>query len=713
VAFFQKENFRQDLFGGLSAGIVTLPVALAYGVASGLGPIAGMYTAIILGLIAVIFGGTDTQISSPVGAMTVVVALIIATEVTIAGSIDAALPVLIVMFALTGLIQMLMGLFKVGANIRYVPYTVVSGFMSGIGIIIMVMQVKDVFGVYDSGFNSVPSILMHFDYFILNANWFSVMVALATVGIIYLFPLITKRIPSSLIALIAVTSAVYFLKLDVQHLGEVEIHFSHFEMSYLNQIFQSEVIFRILVAAFSLAILSSINTLLSSVAADEMTQTVHDSNKELFGQGLGNFVAGIFGGFPGGGAVACTVANIQSGGRNKISGVISSLFLLVTLLFGSHLAAVIPNAVLGGILFHIGIVIIDFKTLKRVSKISKADNFVMFTVLILTLFWNLVYAVVIGLVFASLHFMKRMSDVVEEDTNKSRVDELVNEVIGRFNDKLIRALIQLFVVIADLEGHTNKSRVVVENFLKGRVHQDKTKQYLTFYDDLIERQIQVSNKKEGMHKKNAMSSVKVLKICTQINKELASREKHFILLRLIEYVNTGDSPTLQELEFVDLVADVFGISKETKAAATEIALSEDNVSGESTRIIRDIKAFEKHVLIKNLKGPIFFGFSHRFLISMRSISENTKAVVFNMSFVPFMDHSGVRTFSEVVQFLKGKNIEVCFSGLSDENQRLLRGIDLIPNTVPEECVFSTIEECVMWLNEPGQIRNSIIAEVTD
>jgi anti-anti-sigma regulatory factor len=230
---------------------------------------------------------------------------------------------------------------------------------------------------------------------------------------------------------------------------------------------------------------------------------------------------------------------------------------------------------------------------------------------------------------------------------------------------------------------------------------------------LIERQIQVSNKKEGMHKKNAMSSVKVLKICTQINKELASREKHFILLRLIEYVNTGDSPTLQELEFVDLVADVFGISKETKAAATEIALSEDNVSGESTRIIRDIKAFEKHVLIKNLKGPIFFGFSHRFLISMRSISENTKAVVFNMSFVPFMDHSGVRTFSEVVQFLKGKNIEVCFSGLSDENQRLLRGIDLIPNTVPEECVFSTIEECVMWLNEPGQIRNSIIAEVTD
>ena len=711
MTFFQKDNFRQDLFGGISAGIVTLPVALAYGVATGLGPIAGMYTAIILGLIAVVFGGTDTQISSPVGAMTVVVAFIIATEVSISGSIEKALPVLIVMFALTGLIQMLMGLFKVGANIRYVPYTVVSGFMSGIGIIIMVLQVKDIFGVYNSDYNSVSSILMHFDHFIQNANWYAFVVAGLTIAIIYLFPLLTKRVPSSLIALISVTSIVYFFNLDVHSLGEVEIHFSHFEMSFFDQIFKSDVLFRILLAAFSLAILGSINTLLTSVVADKMTHTVHNSNKELFGQGLGNFVAGIFGGFPGSGAVACTVANIQSGGRNKISGVISSLFLLVILLFGSHLAAVIPNAVLGGILFHIGLVIIDFKTLKKVGKISKADNFVMFTVLILTVFWNLVYAVIIGLVIASFHFMKRMSDVVEQDTNKSRVDELVNEVIGRFNDKLIRALIQLFVLIADLDGHTNKSRVVVENFLKGRVHVDQMRQYLDFYDDLIERQIQVSDKKAGLHKKNAMSSVKVLKICTQINTELESREKQFILRRLIEYVNNGSAPTIQELEFVDLVGDVFGISKEVVAEAKEIASSEDRITEESTRIIRDIKGFEKHVLIKNLKGPIFFGFSHRFLISMRNISEDTRAVVFNMSFVPFMDHSGVRTFAEVVQFLKQKEIEVCFSGLSEENLQLLRGVDLIPNTVPEKCVFKSIEECVMWLNEPGQIRSSFSQDV--
>ncbi|MBT7749425.1 MAG: STAS domain-containing protein [Flavobacteriales bacterium] len=713
MAFFQKENFRQDVFGGLSAGIVTLPVALAYGVATGLGPIAGMYTAIILGLIAVIFGGTDTQISSPVGAMTVVVAFIIGTEVAISGSIDAALPVLIVIFALTGLIQMLMGFFKVGANIRYVPYTVVSGFMSGIGIIIMVLQVKDIFGVYDSGQKSVPEILLHFDYFIANANWNSFVVAAASILIIYLFPLLTKRIPSSLIALIAVTLAVYVLNIDTHKLGEVEIHFSHFEMSFLDQVLQSEVLFRIFLAAFSLAILGSINTLLTSVVADKMTHTLHDSNKELFGQGLGNFVAGIFGGFPGSGAVACTVANIQSGGLNRISGVISSLFLLVILLFGSHLAAIIPNALLGGILFHIGIVIIDFKTLKRIFKISKADNFVMFTVLTLTVFWNLVYAVIIGLVLASFHFMKRMSDVVEEDTNKSRVDELVNEVIGRFNDKLIRALIQLFVVIADLDGHTNKSRVVVANFLKGRVGVAESQQYLTYYDELIERQIQVSTKKEGRHKKNAMSSVKVLKICTQVNKELESREKLFILLRLIEYINIDGNPTIQELEFVDLVGDVFGIPKEEVEAAKKVVSTDDGFENDSTQIIRDIKGFEKHVLIKNIKGPVFFGFSYRFLLSMRSISDDTKAVVFNLSFVPFMDHSGVRTFAEVVQFLKEKNVEVCFSGVSSENQRLLRGVDLIPNVVPEECVFKNIEECVMWLNEPGQMRNQNRQELED
>ncbi len=705
MAFFKKENFRQDLFGGISAGIVTLPVALAYGVATGLGPIAGMYTAIILGLIAVIFGGTDTQISSPVGAMTVVVALLIATEVRIAGDLDSALPVLIVIFALTGLIQMLMGLFKVGANIRYVPYTVVSGFMSGIGIIIMVLQMKDIFGVYDSGFNSVTDILLNLGYFISNANWNAFLVAGLTIAIIYLFPLLTKRIPSSLVALIVVTSGVYIFGIDVHNLGEVKIHFSHFEMSYLDQIFKPDVLLRIILAAFSLAILSSINTLLTSVVADKMTHTVHDSNKELFGQGLGNLVTGVFGGFPGSGAVACTVANIQSGGRNKISGVISSLFLLVILLFGSNLAAVIPNAVLGGILFHIGIVIIDFNTLKKVSRISKADNFVMFTVLTLTVFWNLVYAVIIGLVLASFHFLKKMSDVVEEDTNKSRVDELVNEAIGSFNDKLIRALVQLFVVIADLEGHTNKSRVVVANFLSTRVQENQLDKYLNYYDELLERQIRLNSKKKGMHKKNSMNSVKVLKLCTQVNRELEDREKYFILKRLLEYVNSDDTVTRQEIEFVDLVGDVFGISEEDIDEAKRVAFENETIVEESTTIVRDIKDFEKRVLIKNIKGPVFFGFSHRFLISMRSVSEETKAVIFNMSFVPFMDHSGVRTFTEVVQFLKERDIEVCFSGLSSGNFQLLEGIGLIHSTVPKECVFNSIQECVMWLSEPGQTKS--------
>lgn len=202
-----------------------------------------------------------------------------------------------------------------------------------------------------------------------------------------------------------------------------------------------------------------------------------------------------------------------------------------------------------------------------------------------------------------------------------------------------------------------------------------------------------------------MNSVKVLKLCTQVNKELEDREKYFILKRLLEYVNSGGTPTRQEIEFVDLVGDVFGISEEDIAEAKRIAFGNEAIVEESTTIIRDIKDFEKRVLIKNIKGPVFFGFSHRFLISMRSVSEETKAVIFNMSFVPFMDHSGVRTFAEVVQFLKERDIEVCFSGLSGDNLQLLEGIGLIPNTVAKECVFNSIQECVMWLSDPAQTKS--------
>lgn len=554
MSILAKDNIKGDILGGISAGIVTLPVALAYGVATGLGPMAGMYTAVILGFLAAIFGGTNTQISCPTGAMTVVVSFIIAKEVQVAGNLEAAVPVLIVIFILTGIIQMLLGLFKLGMNIRYVPYTVVSGFMSGIGIIIIILQMQDIFGVYDSGYGSVTQILSNVGHFIINAHWQSLAVAASTILIIFLLPLATKRIPSSLVALVVVTTISVFFDLDVKRLGEVEVHFAHFDLNYGEQIFQTQALIRISLAAISLALLGSINTLLTSVVADKMTATMHNSNRELVGQGLGNFVAGIFGGFPGSGATACTVANIQSGGRNKLSGIVSSTFLLVVLLFGTHIAAQIPHAVLGGILVHIGIVLIDKETLKNMRQIPKADNLVMMTVLILTVFWNLLYAVIIGLVFASFYFMKKMADVVEVDTEKTKIDKIVDQVIQSF---------------------------------------------------------------------------------------------------------------------------------------------------------KDAEGFERRVLIKSIRGPIFFGFSSRFLVTMRNIPEQVEAVIFNMSMVPYMDHSGVRTITEVIQFLNERKVNVCFSELSEANLKLLKGLQVIPKMIDEHHIFDSVEECIMWMHEPGHIENKL------
>ncbi len=189
MSYIVKGNIKGDILGGISAGIVTLPVALAYGVTTGLGPMAGMYTAVILGFLGAIFGGTNTQISSPTGAMAVVVALIVAKEVHLSGSLEKAIPVLVIIFVLTGIFQMLLGLFKLGMNIRYVPFTVVSGFMSGIGIIIIILQMHDIFGVYDTGHGSVPEILMNLGHFIANAHWQSLSIAAATILIIFFFRL--------------------------------------------------------------------------------------------------------------------------------------------------------------------------------------------------------------------------------------------------------------------------------------------------------------------------------------------------------------------------------------------------------------------------------------------------------------------------------------------------------------------------------------------
>ncbi len=555
--YISKKNLSGDILGGVTAGIMTLPAALAYGLTTGLGPTAGILTAIILGLMATIFGGTNTQISSPIGAMTVVVAFIVTKEIAIWGSLEKAMPILIAIFLLTGIIQLLLGVFKLGMNIRYVPFSVVSGFMSGIGVIIIVLQIKDITGVYDSPYQSVPDILIHIGYFLKRLHWQTLILALSVLVIIYFFPKISKRVPGSLAALIIVTVASLIFGLDVKRLGEIKVEFQHFDLPYDRIFHDSSTLLRIVFAALSLSILGSINTLLASVVADKMTQTEHNSNKELIGQGLGNFVSALAGGFPGGGAAAFTVANIKSGGRYRLSGLVSASFLLLILLFGRGIAAVIPHAVLGGILIYVGVVLIDKDTFNKMKRIPKADNVVMLTVLLLTVFWNLLYAVITGLVFAAFYFMKKMADVVETDTQKTKIDSIVQQVVDSF------------------EGPEN---------------------------------------------------------------------------------------------------------------------------------------LESKILVKTIRGPVFFGFSSRFLTSMRNTSDEIKAVIFDLAMVPYMDYSGVRTFMEVIQFLNEQKVNICFSRVSEANLKLLKGVDIIPKMVDKQHIFESVEECIMWLHEPGHIDNKFSDE---
>ncbi|HQV06847.1 MAG TPA: SulP family inorganic anion transporter, partial [Chitinophagaceae bacterium] len=310
---------KGDFFGGLTAGIVALPLALAFGVQSGLGAAAGLYGAIFVGLLASIFGGTPSQISGPTGPMTVISAATVALFISQSsdGSVTAVMGAIIASFVLAGIFQILMGIFKIGSLIKFIPYPVISGFMSGIGVIIILLQIFPAIGLasppttIDVVKEIVPA-LQSID------TWALVYSAL-TILIIYLFPKITKAVPSTLVALIAVTILSVILNKDVPIIGDIPQGLPPIHLDGLLNI-DAKYYTMILEAAATLAALGAIDSLLTSVVADNVTKTKHNSNKELIGQGIGNSVAGIFGGLPGAGATMRTLVNIRSGGRHKISG---------------------------------------------------------------------------------------------------------------------------------------------------------------------------------------------------------------------------------------------------------------------------------------------------------------------------------------------------------------------------------------------------------
>lgn len=603
-------NFRGNIFGGITAGIVALPLALAFGVQSGLGPDAGLYGAIFIGFFASLFGGTNTQISGPTAPMTAVSMVIIAGIIAAnEGDVEKALPYILLVFLLAGLLQIVMGVVGIGKYIKYIPYPVVSGFMTAIGVIILITQISPLLGYSverDEAFiqeykpqaeevlldkilkdeagegilvledfketisraekitdneihqeamtlakskgSGVIGTLRTLPRALSNINWLECVLALITIVIIFGFKKITTKVPSTLVALFVVSGGAYFLKLDYLPIKQIPSGFPNLNLDIFAN-FSLGQISPYVLTALTLAFLGAIDSLLTSVVADNMTKTKHKPNQELVGQGIGNSIAALFGGIPGAGATIRTVVNINSGGTTKLSGMIAALLLLVILLALGDVASQIPAAVLAGILITVGIGVMDYKGLRAIPKMPITEIVIMLLVLFLSVFWDLIYAVGIGVVLASLIFMKKIGDLTAQ-----------------------------------------KSKAVV----------------LDNADEL-------------------------------------------------------DEPWKDEINFPENL--------------------------------------RSKVFVKRLKGPVFFGSTSEIQELAREIPVSASHVIIRMGEVPYMDQSGIYTMEEILLELNQKDIHPMFEGLQEQPHAIMSSIDIIPDLVPEECLFEDFKEAMIYIRE--------------
>ncbi len=595
-------NIKGDVLGGLTAGIVALPLALAFGVSSGLGPSAGLYGAIFLSFFAALFGGTATQISGPTAPMTAVSMVVIATIIGVHnGSVEKALPYILAVFLLSGIFQIGLGFLGLGKYIKYIPYPVVSGFMTAIGVIILITQILPLIG-YDAkkDIELVESyrpmaeqsllekiltdetkdgilVIEDFEQAIDRANkidrseiieeaqnlaknnssgvigtikaipraigfinWIEVVLAFATIFIIYGFKRITTAVPSTLVALIVVSGVAIGFGIDYISIQQIPNGFPKIQWTLFTDFNLLEILPYVF-TALTLSLLGAIDSLLTSVVADNLTKTRHLPNKELIGQGIGNSIGAIFGGLPGAGATIRTVVNIQSGGKTRLSGMIAGIVLLLILLVLSPLASKIPAAVLAGILVTVGIGVMDYKGLNVLSKIPRTEIIIMTVVLLLSVFWNLVYAVGIGLLLACLFFMKKMGDLAK------------------------------------------------------------------------------NNSKVG----------------------LVSNEKEF-----------------------------------------EINISEKS---------------KGNVFIKQLNGPLFFGFTSEFVSIANKIPKTASLIIIDMEKVPYIDQSGLFALEDVVLDLDKKDIKIIMTGIQSQPMQLMKTIGILGELIPVERVFKSLADSKSFL----------------
>ncbi|MCG8361894.1 MAG: SulP family inorganic anion transporter [Pseudanabaenales cyanobacterium] len=431
------KNLRGDLFGGLTAAIVALPLALAFGVSSGAGPITGLYGAISVGFFAALFGGTPSQISGPTGPMTVVMTTVFTALIDQNPENGLAMAFTVVM--LGGIFQILFGVLRLGQYITLMPYTVISGFMSGIGVIIIILQLGPLLG-HDGG-GKVVNALQSLPDFIADPNLAAAGLGILTLVIVFGMPRHLNRvIPAPLLALVVCTLLSLLLPENsgLIKIGDIPTGWPKPQLPT----FQLAQIKDMLGYGVMLAMLGSIDSLLTSLVADNITRTEHNSDRELIGQGLGNLISGLVGGLPGAGATMRTVVNVNAGGKTPLSGIVHALVLLVILLGAGKLTANIPNAVLAGILIKVGIDIIDWSFLKRAHRVSRRGWAIMYGVLFLTVFVDLITAVAAGAFIANLFTIKRLSDLQakkvkaislpDEDMSLSQTEKkLLAEAEGR------------------------------------------------------------------------------------------------------------------------------------------------------------------------------------------------------------------------------------------------------------------------------------------
>ncbi|MBN09228.1 MAG: sodium-independent anion transporter [Flavobacteriaceae bacterium] len=598
--YFNFKHLKGDFFGGLTAGIVALPLALAFGVSSGLGPSAGLYGAIFVSFFAALFGGTETQISGPTAPMTAVSMVVIGSLIAInQGDVSKALPAILTIFLISGLMQICLGIVGFGKYIKYIPYPVVSGFMTAIGVIIIVTQIAPAIGYYpseDTEFvknfrpiaeeriqekmlnekilegnllleeitetiqkaknipeeeilkeskliaasrtSGVLGSIKFLPNTLTRINILEFLLALGTIIIIYGFKRITTAIPSTLVSLVIMSGIAVVFNLDYRTIETIPSGlpipniriFSEFSINSITPYFFT---------ALTLALLGAIDSLLTSVVADNMTKTKHKPNKELIGQGIGNTIGAIFGGIPGAGATIRTVVNINSGGKTRISGMIAGAVLLIILLALGPIASLIPAAVLAGILITVGIGVMDYKGLRAIPYMPRAEVSIMLIVLILSSIWNLVYAVGIGLVIASLMFMKKIGDLTAKDSSIIPIKEIP---------------------------------------------------------------------------------------------------------------------------------------------------------------WKDEKNIPDNVFIKHINGPLFFGSTSDFQQLSKQIPEIASTIIIRLDKMPYIDQSGLYAMEDVLVDLINSKKDILLVHIAEQPKYMLERIDIIPDLIPQEQVFDSIEDCVKWIN---------------